>query len=79
MSSALVDFDVVSATTLLHAGVYPFAGKEVARAFALNSTDLDDCNDKVDDLSYTEKESLRDWTAKFNFKYPIVGKLLKSA
>ena len=59
------------------AGIYPFAGKEVARAFALFSTELSDCNDNLEGLSYTELESLRDWTAKFDAKYPIIGKLVK--
>ncbi|PNH01581.1 putative steroid-binding protein 3, partial [Tetrabaena socialis] len=59
-------------------GIYPFAGKEVARAFALFSTDLAECNDNLEGLSYTEAESLRDWIGKFNSKYPIVGKLVGS-
>jgi hypothetical protein len=42
--------------------VYPFAGHECARALALMSTEVSDCNDKVDDLGYTERETLRDWT-----------------
>lgn len=58
------------------AGVYPFAGHECARAFALISTDLKDCNDNLSDLGYAEKESLREWEAKFRFKYPIVGKVV---
>ncbi|KAG2482554.1 hypothetical protein HYH03_018513 [Edaphochlamys debaryana] len=60
-------------------GIYPFAGKEVARAFALFSTDLADCNDNLEGLSYTEQEALRDWTARFNSKYPIVGRLVGKA
>ena len=59
-----------------HAGVYPFAGKEVARAFALLSTEVADCNDDLEGMSYTELENLREWVAKFNFKYPIVGKIV---
>ena len=62
----------------MHAGVYPFAGKEGARALALMSTELSDCNDNVDDLSYVEKETLRDWKLKFNGKYPIIGTLVKA-
>jgi hypothetical protein len=46
------------------AGVYPFAGHECARALALMSTEVSDCNDKVDDLGYTERETLRDWTVR---------------
>ncbi|GIL85166.1 hypothetical protein Vretifemale_13541, partial [Volvox reticuliferus] len=57
-------------------GVYPFAGKEVARAFALFSTEEKDCNDNLEGLSYTELENLRDWIGKFNSKYAIVGRLV---
>ncbi|KXZ55168.1 hypothetical protein GPECTOR_3g315 [Gonium pectorale] len=57
-------------------GIYPFAGKEVARAFALFSTELSDCNDNLEGLSYAEMDNLRDWIGKFNYKYPIVGKLV---
>eukprot|EP00798_Chlamydomonas_sp_ICE-L_P030375 gene30375-35381_t len=55
-------------------GAYPFAGRECARALALMSTELSDCNDKVDDLPPHEKETLRDWIGRFSVKYPIVGK-----
>ncbi|KAK9808787.1 hypothetical protein WJX72_003685 [[Myrmecia] bisecta] len=58
-------------------GVYPFAGKECARAFALLSTELEDCNDDLDGLSATEIGQLRDWEAKFFYKYPIIGKLVE--
>mmetsp|Transcript_28129 Transcript_28129/g.71726 ORF Transcript_28129/g.71726 Transcript_28129/m.71726 type:complete len:237 (-) Transcript_28129:118-828(-) len=57
-------------------GVYPFAGHECARALALISTDLKDCNGDLSDLGYAELENLREWDAKFRFKYPIVGKLI---
>ena len=54
-------------------GVYPFAGRECARAFALVSTDAADCVADVSGLGPMEMESLRDWRAKFDFKYPVVG------
>lgn len=54
-------------------GVYPFAGREVARAFALLSTELSDCRDDLEGLSYLEVENLREWTAKFDYKYRVVG------
>mgnify|MGYP001807123833 CR=1 FL=1 len=57
-------------------GIYPFAGKEVARAFALYSTELSDCNDNLEGLSYSEMEALRDWIGKFSSKYTIVGKIV---
>jgi membrane-associated progesterone receptor component len=54
-------------------GVYPFAGRECARAFALVSTDTADCVADISGLGPMEMESLRDWRAKFDFKYPVVG------
>lgn len=54
-------------------GVYPFAGRECARAFALVSTDAADCVSDLSGLGPMELESLRDWRAKFEFKYPVVG------
>lgn len=54
-------------------GVYPFAGREVARAFALLSTELSDCRDDLEGLSYLELENLREWTAKFDYKYRVLG------
>lgn len=63
---------------LTAAGIYPFAGHEVARAFALISTDIKDCNDNLEGLGAMEMDSLKEWEMKFNSKYPIVGKLVKS-
>lgn len=60
-------------------GMYPFAGHEVARAFALISTELSDCNDDLDGLGAMELDTLAEWEAKFNSKYPIVGRLVKHA
>lgn len=51
-----------------HIGVYPFAGHECARAFALMSTEASDCNANLEGLTSTELETLRDWKAKFNTK-----------
>lgn len=62
-------------TTITHAGIYPFAGREVARAFALISTNVADCNDDLTGLGAMELDALSDWEAKFNSKYPIVGRL----
>lgn len=58
-------------------GIYPFAGKEVARAFALISTDVKDCCADLAGLGPVELDALREWEAKFNSKYPIVGKLVQ--
>mmetsp|Transcript_18867 Transcript_18867/g.32248 ORF Transcript_18867/g.32248 Transcript_18867/m.32248 type:complete len:242 (-) Transcript_18867:476-1201(-) len=57
-------------------GMYPFAGKECARALALMSTEPEDCTDRVEDLSAPERETLRDWQSKFTNKYPVVGRLV---
>lgn len=54
-------------------GVYPFAGRECARAFAMVSTEVDDCNDNLEDMSPAEMDSLRDWESRFYSKYPIIG------
>lgn len=62
----------------LLAGIYPFAGHEVARAFALTSTELSDCNDNLEGLGAMELDNLREWEAKFNWKYPVVGHLVQS-
>jgi hypothetical protein len=62
---------------LLPAGIYPFAGHEVARAFALTSTELSDCTDNLEGLGAMELDNLQEWEAKFNWKYPVVGKLIK--
>jgi membrane-associated progesterone receptor component len=49
----------------------------VARAFALISTDVKDCSDDLAGLGPVELDALREWEAKFNSKYPIVGRLVK--
>ncbi|GBF92660.1 hypothetical protein Rsub_05029 [Raphidocelis subcapitata] len=60
-------------------GVYPFAGREVARAFAMLSTELSDCHDGLEGLSQMELDNLREWEEKFNWKYSIVGTLTGKA
>ncbi len=84
-------------------GIYPFAGHECARAFALISTEVADCNANlevkgigllhsqhaqgcacalkapsaiVQGLGGMELDNLRDWEAKFHYKYPVVGSLV---
>lgn len=68
---------LLTASPFHHAGIYPFAGKEVARAFALISTDVKDCCADLAGLGPVELDALREWEAKFNSKYPIVGKLVQ--
>lgn len=58
------------------AGIYPFAGHEVARAFALTSTEVSDCTDNLEGLGAMELDNLKEWEAKFNWKYPVVGRLV---
>lgn len=53
-------------------GIYPFAGRECARAFALVSTDVADCVADVSGLAPLELDNLREWKAKFDFKYSKV-------
>ena len=59
-------------------GVYPFAGHECARAFALTSMDLADCDDNVENLSAMELESLRGWESRFWNKYKMIGRVMPS-
>ncbi|KAF0682464.1 Aste57867_25416 [Aphanomyces stellatus] len=61
-------------------GYHLFAGREAARALAKMSfepADLD--NTDVSDLSFMEKEILKDWIEKFTDynAYPIVGRVLQ--
>ena len=58
-------------------GYAAFAGKECARAFALVSTDVADCVSDVSGLGALEMDNLRDWRAKFEYKYPVVGKIVE--
>lgn len=58
-------------------GIYPFAGRECARAFALVSTDVSDCVADISGLAPLELDNLREWKAKFDFKYPKVGRVVE--
>ncbi|GMH32947.1 hypothetical protein BSKO_00781 [Bryopsis sp. KO-2023] len=58
-------------------GMYPFAGRECARAFALYSTELDDCNDNLEGLDASDIDAMNDWFAKFVSKYDIIGEVVK--
>jgi len=57
--------------------VYPFAGKECARAFALVSTDEADCSDDLEGLGAMELEALRDWEGRFWNKYRMIGRIVR--
>lgn len=39
------------------------------------STEVDDCNDNLEDMSPAELDSLRDWESRFYSKYPIIGRV----
>lgn len=43
------------------------------------STDEKDCCADLEGLGYTELDTLRDWEAKFRFKYPVVGSVAAAA
>jgi membrane-associated progesterone receptor component len=59
--------------------MYPFAGREAARALALMSVEPKDCSDDLTGVGKMELDTLREWQAKFNSKYPIVGTVVKEA
>lgn len=60
---------------LTGAGYHIFAGKEVSRALAKMSLVEEDCNDKLDDLTKHQLETLTEWETKFQEKYEVVGKV----
>ena len=43
------------------------------------STEVEDCNDNLDDMSPAELDSLRDWESRFYSKYPIIGNVQSDA
>ena len=57
------------------AGYHIFAGKEVSRALAKMSLVEEDCNDKLDDLTKHQLDTLQEWETKFQEKYEVVGKV----
>lgn len=56
--------------------MYPFAGHECARAFALFSVELSDCHDNLDGLTKGDLDSLEEWKQKFRSKYHIIGSIV---
>lgn len=56
-------------------GVYSvLAGKEVARALAVMSLKADDCTADLAGVTPKHLDTLRGWIARFERKYPVVGK-----
>nr|CCA26113.1 heme/steroid binding domaincontaining protein putati [Albugo laibachii Nc14] len=54
-----------------------FAGNDASRALALMSFDQKNLtNTSLDDLTDTQKKTLKDWVIKFEKKYPVVGDLV---
>ena len=59
-------------------GVYPFAGKECAFAFAKVSTEVEDCHSNLEDLSKAEEETLLEWEGGLSELPPGVPLLVDS-
>lgn len=59
-------------------GMYPFAGHECARAFALVSVDVNDCVANLDGLCKGDLDTLKEWEFKFRSKYNIIGHVVDS-
>ncbi|GMF41288.1 unnamed protein product [Phytophthora fragariaefolia] len=61
-------------------GYHLFAGRDASRALAKMSFEKEDLDsDKLDDLSFMDKETLNDWVTKFSVYngYPNVGRVLR--
>ena len=58
--------------------MYPFAGHECARAFALVSVDVNDCVADLEGLTKGDLDTLQEWKFKFRSKYDIIGQVVKS-
>jgi predicted heme/steroid binding protein len=68
-------YDVSSAADHYGVGAHyaALAGRGAARAIVLPSLRPEDISDDVADFSAAQRELLREWTAFFRRKYPIVG------
>eukprot|EP00949_MAST-11_sp_MAST-11-sp1_P003780 g3780.t1 len=74
-------YDVSSSDFYSKGGTYNvFAGRDAARALAKmdmhNTEPLDD--PRTDDLSLAEIDTLNEWIMKFDSKYPVVGRVMRS-
>jgi membrane-associated progesterone receptor component len=71
-----VVFDVTAGRDFYGAGgAYPFGGRECARSLAKFSTEVADCSADLEGCSAAELDALADWTARFQSKYAVVGRL----
>jgi hypothetical protein len=66
---------VLSPRSFLGGGYEIFAGKEVARALAIMSVKAEDCTDDLQNVTEKQLGTLKEWEAKFNVKYPVVGEV----
>lgn len=73
-----VVYDVGSARNMYGPGgsYHLFAGRECARALAILSLKEEDCNGNLSDLTEEQVKKLDEWVAKFEAKYPVVGRLV---
>jgi len=55
-----------------------FAGREVARALGKMSLKEEDLSDDVSDFTEKEMATLEQWEAKFQGKYPVLGRVVPS-
>jgi len=54
-----------------------FAGRDASRALAKGVTDLEVANNPdISDLTADEKETLNEWAAHYEMKYPCVGNIV---
>lgn len=53
-----------------------FAGRECARAFALDSLEPEDVTGNLDDLPEAKLRRLEEWIETFEMKYGAIGKLV---
>mmetsp|Transcript_15847 Transcript_15847/g.26219 ORF Transcript_15847/g.26219 Transcript_15847/m.26219 type:complete len:161 (-) Transcript_15847:409-891(-) len=54
-----------------------FAGHDCTRALAKSSLEQEDIRPEWEDLSWGEKDTLREWIDRFNIKYKVVGKVIQ--
>lgn len=53
------------------------AGREVARALACMSLKQEDCTSDLEGLTESQLNTLKQWEARFNKQYPVVGHIVE--
>ena len=71
----LFNYQKLTYTIFTEGPYHVFAGRECSRALAVMNTTAEECNDKLDDLTEKQIQTLNDWEKKFDQKYPVVGKV----